>query len=101
MTAQQRKALHKWFELLAEALNDAGFDMKTYFEQSEFEQPAPWTKTSIKETLWRRIQVAMFDIDSTEDIDGKQFKKIQEVIDRNIGEATGVYVPFPTEEEDG
>ena len=55
-TGQQNRALHKGCELLADALNDAGLDMRVVLKP---EINIPWTKTSVKEYIIRPIMRAM------------------------------------------
>ena len=93
-TIQQNKALHKWFELLAEALNDGGLDMKTVLK-AEIE--IPWTKDMIKEHLWKPIQKLYLKKNSTANLSKKDdIDKIFDIINRQIGEKWGIYVPFPS-----
>ena len=57
-TAQQNKAIHKYFELLAQTLNDAGLDMKQVLKP---EVDIPWTKESVKAHLWKPVQKVMYN----------------------------------------
>ena len=68
-TLQQNKAAHKYFELLAESLNDAGLDMKKTLKP---EIDIPWSKESVKEYLFKPVAEAMFHIEHTADLDTKQ-----------------------------
>ena len=49
----QNSALHKYFELLADALNDAGYDMKAVLEKKEVD--VPWEGEMVKRVLWKGI----------------------------------------------
>jgi len=106
VTNQQRKALHKFCELLAEALNDAGFDFKAFMEQVNYQSDVSWTKYLVKDQLWRVIQRPMTMSDefpegkeSTEDLTNGEVSRIYEQLSKQIGEATGVYVAWPNHEE--
>lgn len=93
-TDAQNRALHLWFTQLAEALNEAGFDMKKTLRQ---DVDIPWTLTSIKESLWRPVQKSYTGKKSTTDLNKqKEIDDIYDIINRTIGERTGVYVPFPS-----
>lgn len=92
-TIQQNKAMHKYFELLAKALNDAGYDMKKTLKQ---EVEIPWTKEMVKEHLWRPIQEIMLAKHSTTEMDTKGPSEIYAVLDRHLSSKTGVHVEFPT-----
>ena len=85
MNKNQRGALHLWFSRLAPALNDSGFDVKDYF--------------NVKEIMFKRIAAAMFGVDSSENLDSNQFNQVQQVMERNIAENTGVYIEFPSYEK--
>lgn len=92
-TSQQNRSLHLYFTLLAEALNDAGYDMKKTIRQ---DIDISWTAISIKEYLWRPIQDMMFKQKSTTRLKTKDIDKIYDILNKTIGERTGVYVPFPS-----
>lgn len=58
-TNTQNNSLHLWLELLANALNDAGLEMRLILEAAELEElDVPWTQASAKEILWRPVQKA-------------------------------------------
>jgi len=95
-TENQNKSLHIYFRLLAEALNDAGFDIKKTLKQ-DFD--IPWTEISVKEMLWRPVQKSYLKKNSTTKLNKTQdIDKIYDIINRAIGEKTGVYVPWPCED---
>lgn len=95
-TAQQNKALHKYFELLAEALNDAGYEMKEVLAVKEVD--IPWTKDTVKSVLWKPIQDAMFHVEHTSDLEKILVDDVYRVLDRHISINFGVHVPWPSEE---
>jgi hypothetical protein len=92
-TISQNKALHLFYKHLAEALNDAGYDMKKTLRQ---ELDIPWSPYNVKEFLWRPLMLAMTGKKSTAHITTDEINKIKEVLDREIGNRTGVYVEFPS-----
>lgn len=94
-TILQNKALHKYFELLAEALNNAGWDMKKTLKE---EVEIPWTKESVKNHLWRPIQEIMLSKHSTTELNTKNPSEIYAVLDRHLSSKTGVHVEFPKDE---
>ena len=95
-TILQNKALHKYFELLAEALNNAGWDMKKTLKE---EVEIPWTKDMVKNHLWRPIQEIMFSKHSTTEMNTKDPSEIYVVLDRHLSSKTGVHVEFPKDDE--
>ncbi|MCR4307158.1 MAG: hypothetical protein NUV80_01200 [Candidatus Berkelbacteria bacterium] len=92
-TSQQNKALWKYFELLAEALNDAGFDIRKTLKQ---DIDIPWTKNSVHDYLWIPVLKAMTDKESTTDMNTVEPSEVYEVLTRHLGEKTGVFVEWPS-----
>jgi len=91
-TLKQNKSLHKFCELLADELNAAGLDMKTVLKPSV---DIPWSKTSVKEFLWRPIQEAMLQKESTTELNSAEPSEIHAVLMRHLSEKFGVYVSWP------
>ena len=97
-TIQQNKALHKYFELVAEALNDAGYDIQKTIVHAKID--IPWTRESVKEILWRMTQKAMFGKESTTELDKVQeITKIYETLNRFLAKLGIESVNFPSKEE--
>lgn len=92
-TGQQNKAMWKWFELLAKALNDAGLDQRVVLKPSV---QIPWSKDDVHDQLWIPIQRAVLKTDSTTELDKQQVSEIFDVLNRHLSEKFGVGVPFPS-----
>ena len=91
-TNQQNKALHKYCELMAQDLSDAGYSV-----QEVCTLPIQWTKENFKENIWKPVQKAMFpDITSTTDLNTVQLSEVYEQINLLIGEKFGVSHQFPS-----
>ena len=88
--------MHKYFELLADALNSAGLDMRKTLKP---EIDIPWGKDSVKDHLWRPIQIAMTGKESTTEIDKLQPSDIYAVLDRHLSEKFGIHVEWPVNKE--
>lgn len=97
LTDQQRKALHLYFDMLAEALNNAGLDMRKTLKPGI---DIPWTRENVKNHLWRPIQIVMTEKKSTTMLDRIEPSQIYEVLNRHLAEKFKVFVPFPSEETD-
>ncbi len=95
-THKQNASLHLWCEQLAESLNDAGLSVQQVLEKAV---ERPWTKESVKENIWRPVQKAMTEKESTADADTVDYLAVFEVLTRHLGESFGVYVPWPCREE--
>lgn len=92
-TLTQNKALHKYFSLLAEALNDAGLDMKKVLKE---ETEIPWNSYNVKEHLWRPIQVIVDNVDSTTELTTSSVSEVYDVLSRHISSKFGINVEFPS-----
>lgn len=95
-TGAQNNAAHLYFEMLAHELNAAGYDMKKVLKH---EVDIEWSKEMVKRYLWKPIQKALYDTDSTAELEKDQVSKVYEHLNRLIGEKCGIHVPFPNEEK--
>ena len=95
-TILQNRALHLLFTHLAEALNEAGLDMRRTLKP---EIDIPWTSENIKEFLWRPIQEAQLSKKSTTELTTKEIDEIFETLNRHISVKFGLHIPFPSIEE--
>jgi len=94
-TSQQNRALHKYLTQIAEALNDAGYDMKKTLKP---DVEIPWNAKMAKEFLWRPIQEIMTGKHSTTELNTVDPTEIHQVLDRHLAEKFGVSVPWPSDE---
>ena len=94
-TLTQNAALHVYFELLAEELNNAGLEMRKVLKPSV---EIPWDQESVKSFLWKPIQFAQIQKDSTTDLTTAEVNKIYETLNRHLGDKLSVHVDFPTSE---
>ena len=91
-TDRQNKSLHLYFTLLAEALNDAGLDMRKVLKPSI---SIPWTPQTIKENLWKPIMEFQLQKSSTTEMTTKDIDVVYDTINRHLGEQFGITVEFP------
>jgi len=94
-TLTQNAALHKWCELMATALNDAGLDMRIVLAHHA---EIPWSGREVKERLWRPVQESVIGKTSTTEADRNEYTDVFEVLNRHFGERFGVHVPWPRKE---
>ena len=92
-TLQQNKALHLYCKLLAESLNDAGLDMKKTLKP---EIDIKWTMQTVKDYLWRPIQKALLQKESTTELTTVDPTEIYETLNRHLSEKFGISVEFPS-----
>ena len=94
-TSQQNRALHKYLQMLSDALNDAGLDV-----QHTLSKPIelPWNEHLAKELLWRQVQVACTGKESTTELDKFEVTEIYQIIDRHLAQTHGISVAFPSQD---
>lgn len=95
-TLTQNRALHKFCQMLADRLNEAGLDQKKVLKP---EVEIPWTMEAVKEGLWRPVQEAVTGLKSTTKPEASQYSDIYEVLNRHLTTKLGVHVAWPTKEE--
>lgn len=94
-TLTQNNCLHLYCDLLAKSLNAAGLDMRKVMKP---EAELPWSKYSVKENLWRPIQMAICGKDSTRDPTTVEYQEIYKALDRHLSTKFGAaaHVEWPT-----
>lgn len=97
-TDQQNKALHVYYQLLADELNGAGYPIKLVL--SKYKTDIDWDMQSVKDLIWRPIQKALLGKTSTTELSKQgDIENVYEHINRFVGENFGVFVPFPVDEQ--
>lgn len=92
-TDNQNRALHKYFEILANELNDAGYTVQIVLKQKV---DINWDKDKVKELIWRPAQEAITGKKSTTQLDKvEDITTIYEHLTRHLGEKFGIHVSFP------
>ena len=94
-TDQQNRAMHKYFSMLADALNDAGLDIQhTLAKPLEL----PWSESLVKDLIWRQVQIACTDKQSTTELNRTEVSDIYQIIDRHLAQTHGISVAFPSQD---
>lgn len=94
-TGKQNNSLHKYFELLADELNEKGLDMRKVLKP---EIDIPWNKDTIKKYIWSKIQKIMFNTESTTKLKTNEVSQVYDVIHRSMVDKHDVFVMFPHDE---
>lgn len=94
-TSKQNSSLHVYCRKLADALNNAGLDMRRVMKP---EYELPWSTYSVKDFLWRPIQDAILRKKSTTELTTVETQEVYKVLDANLGEKFGVSIPWPSKE---
>ena len=95
-TLKQNAAMYKWFELLAESLNSAGYEIEMKFLGKDIS--VPWSKESVKERIWLPVMETETGKTSTARLSRKEVSEIYEVLARFFSERFEIFVPFPEQE---
>lgn len=90
----QNSAAHLFFRNLSSALNDAGMEQKVFFKEGFF---VNWNSETVKENIWRPVQIAVCKEQSTTKPTRKQYLEIYEHINRLLS-GKGIHVPWPQRE---
>ena len=85
-TSQQNRALHLYFEHVANALVEVGFDYCYVNPISGEIIRIPFTKDLVKEYIWRPIQETMFQIESTTQLTTPMINDMLSVLSLWLGE---------------
>ena len=94
-STRQNSALHLYFTILSQQLNDNGIDFN--FENIIYGKVAMrFTPDIVKEYIWKPIQRTMFNIESTTKINTSQINEILDVLTLHFGNS-GISVSFPNE----
>ena len=97
-TSSQNNAMHKYFEQVAAALNDAGISRYEYIELLKTKGiELTWTKENVKKEMWTVIQSAMYEKDKTRELEKIEVDSVYENMNRFLARY-GIHVPFPSEE---
>lgn len=97
-TPTQRNALHKWLEMLADALNEAGFDQTVWFRKyAKAGIAARWSKHSVKEIFYKPVLEAMTGKTSTEQMNTVEPSEVCDVVGQALAQRLGITAPaWPT-----
>jgi hypothetical protein len=93
-SSPQNRSLHLYYEHLAQALNEGGLTVKKLLEHTI---DLEWSGRTVKELIWRPIQIALTGKESTADLDKvSEIDLVYDHINRFIS-TKGIHVPFPSE----
>ena len=95
-TTLQNSALHLLFTIISNQLNEMGVEFK-YFGLKGQVLHTRHTPNIVKEHVWKPIQKALFDIESTTKINTEQINEIVDVLAKFFGER-GIGIEFPNRE---
>lgn len=96
-TLPQNNSLHLGCELIANALNDAGLDIRKVIKPTV---EIPWNKYMVKEYLIRPVMKVMTGKESTRELNKtNEPSDIWDVVMRHLQQNHGMeYIPFPNKD---
>lgn len=94
-TYRQNRTIHLLFRRMAEALNDAGFEISHPFKP---DLEIPWSEESVKDLLYRPIISSYFKVDRSSLLDTAQLSESMEILVDAVNRNTGVLVHIPSQE---
>ncbi len=93
-TLSQNAALHRYCELIAIKMNDAGIDQKELVGKFKDGFSLPVSDWMIKD-IFRTVGLAKFKKESTADLETKEMSEVYQLVDSRFGEVTGITVAWP------
>lgn len=96
-TTRQNSALHLLFTIISSQLNEMGVEFQ-YFGLKGQVLSVRHSPNLVKEHVWKPIQKALFDIDSTTKISTVQINEIVDVLAKYFAEK-GIVIQFPSKEQ--
>ena len=94
-TLAQNRALHKWFEELANEFNDRGLDVRAVLKP---EVDIPWDKDMVKRFIFHPVQRIKLDKSSTTELTTAQVSEVVDVLNRHFVDKFNFSLPFPSDE---
>ena len=95
-TNKQNNALHKYCDMQAEKLNDAGFSVN---DKVAVKLDIPWTKENYKTFVIHPVMKALYpEVNSTAKLSTRQMQHVYNVVDKAISERTGIRSEWPSDE---
>lgn len=97
-TLQQNKALHVFFTMISDQLNELGTEYR-YFGLKGQEISLMYTPELVKNFFWRPIQMALFEFESTTKLKTDEINKISDVIIKFFADKS-ILIEFPSIDEE-
>jgi hypothetical protein len=94
-TLRQNNALHLWFELVAQEMEEAGCDLR-----STIKAEITPTAYMVKELMWKPIQKKLTGKKSTSELNTDEISRIYKIMDEAMARSLKISVPFPSEPDE-
>jgi hypothetical protein len=96
-TINQNNALHKYLELVAEALDREGHTMQDVVKAIRRAEIRP-TKEALKEVVWKPLQEIILSKKSTTELTKHEIDPVYEAMNKWLGQEFHIHIPFPNRE---
>ncbi len=94
-TYRQNRTIHLLFRRMAEALNDAGFEIR---HPMKADLEIPYSEESVKELLYKPIITSYFKVNRSSELNTEQLSESMEILVDAVNRNTGVMVNIPSQE---
>lgn len=95
-TIPQNNSLHLFCTLLADEMNLAGYTIADVLEY--FNTDVSWSMTTVKEIIWRKMQIYLLGKTSTRDLNKQEdIDRVYDEVNRFTSEKLHIHVPFPND----
>jgi hypothetical protein len=94
-TNRQNNAIHLYFEMIADTLNEYHLYCNKEFFKDSWE--IEWRPEMVKELMWKPVQKILTGKLKTSELNTTEVQRIVEVFERNFAEK-GISVVFPSQE---
>lgn len=94
-TYRQNRTIHLLFRRMAEALNDAGFEIRHPMKP---DLEIPYSEESVKELLYKPIITSYFKVNRSSELNTEQLSESMEILVDAVNRNTGVMVHIPSQE---
>ena len=95
-TIKQNASMHKYFATVARTLNDGGFTIQkvvALFKKAGIK----WTMLAVKDVIWRNIQIAITQKESTTKLNSDEVTKVYQNVDFYLTDKVGIEsIDFPS-----
>ncbi len=93
-TASQNNAMHLYFEMVSNSLNESGLNIEKVIQGFTIEHD--WTPALVKELLWREAQKFVTKKESTTELNKQEeIDKVWEIMNRFLAKLKVESIPFP------
>lgn len=92
-TLSQNSALWLMFTQLADELNEKGLDQRKVLKESV---SIPWSKDTICEFIWKPVQKAVVEKESTTDLTTREIDEVFAVLQRHLHQQFDLGITFPS-----